>query len=181
VSSSAVRSARGHELTGPQTMRAVAHRVRVALLEALTKHRSLTATQAADLVHESPSTCSFHLRQLAKYGFVEEVGGGAGRQRPWRLTRMGTLVPALLGRYVTRQQAWLQSRAGLPDEWQEVTGHSEFLLYITPEELRMLDAEVTALLRRYASRIANPSLRPPGSRPIEVLFFAFPFVREPDR
>jgi Helix-turn-helix domain len=162
-------------------MRAVAHRVRVALLEALTKHRSLTATQAADLVHESPSTCSFHLRQLAKYGFVEEVGGAAGRQRPWRLTRMGTLVPALLGRYVTRQQAWLQSRAGLPDEWQEVTGHSEFLLYITPEELRLLDAEVTALLRRYASRIANPSLRPPGSRPIEVLFFAFPFVREPDR
>lgn len=150
----------------------------MALLEALTKHRSLTATQAAELVHESPATCSFHLRQLQKYGFVEELSAASGRRRPWRLTRTGTLVPALLGRYVARQQAWLQSRAGLPDEWQDVTGHSEFLLYVTPEELRVLDAEVTAVLRRYASRIASPSLRPHGSRPIQVVFFAFPLARQ---
>jgi len=161
-------------------MRAVAHRVRIALLEALVKHKLLTATEAAEVVDESPSTCSFHLRQLAKYGFVEDAGGGTGRQRPWRLTQMGRLVPVLVGRYLTQHEAWLEARAGLPREWQEITGHSEFLLYITAEELRILDAEVTAVLRRHAARIAKPSLRPPGSRPIEVLFFAFPFVRPPD-
>src|SRR5262249_20638244 len=74
-------------------MRAVAHRVRVALLEALGKYKLLTATEAAEVVDESPSTCSFHLRQLAKYGFIEEAGGGTGRQRPWRLTQMGRLLP----------------------------------------------------------------------------------------
>ena len=38
---------------------------------------------------ESPSNCSFHLRQLAKYGFVEEAEGGTGRQRPWQLVHIG--------------------------------------------------------------------------------------------
>ena len=38
---------------------------------------------------ESPSNCSFHLRQLAKYGFVEEAEGGTGRQRPWRAVHVG--------------------------------------------------------------------------------------------
>ena len=161
-------------------MRAVAHPARVALLEALTNHGSLTATEAAEVVEESPSTCSFHLRQLAKYGFIEEAGGGSGRQRPWRLTQVGRLMPVLVGRYLAQHEAWLRARAGLPREWQDVTGHSEFLLYITAEELRTLDAEVTAVLRRHAARIAKPSLRPPGSRPIEVLFFAFPFVRPAD-
>ena len=50
------------------------------------------------------------------------------------------------------------------------------LLYVTPQELRALDAEVTAVLRRVADRVANPPLRPRGSLPIQVLFFAFPVV-----
>ncbi|MBO0815261.1 MAG: hypothetical protein J2P30_08985 [Actinobacteria bacterium] len=37
----------------------------------------------------SPTTCSFHFRQLAKYGFVDEAGGGPGRVRPWRLSHLG--------------------------------------------------------------------------------------------
>lgn len=49
--------------------------VRLALLEVLTFRGPLTATEAGQLIEESPTTCSFHLRQLAKYGFVEEAGG----------------------------------------------------------------------------------------------------------
>ena len=78
------------ELTDPRTMRALAHPVRLALLEALIHHGQLTATEAAEHVGESPSNCSFHLRQLAKYGFVEEAEGGAGRRRPWRAVTIGT-------------------------------------------------------------------------------------------
>src|ERR1700728_488216 len=66
------------------TMRAMAHPVRLALLEALGRHEPLTATEAAEVVGESPSACSFHLRMLAKYGLVEDAGGGSGRRRPWR-------------------------------------------------------------------------------------------------
>ena len=70
-------------------MRAVAHPVRIALLEVLTAEGPLTATQAGEIIGESPTTCSFHLRQLAKYGFIEEVTGVPGRKRPWQLVHAG--------------------------------------------------------------------------------------------
>ena len=41
------------------------------------------------MLGESPANCAFHLRTLAKYGFVEEAGGGRGRERPWRQTYDG--------------------------------------------------------------------------------------------
>ena len=80
---------RPRELTDPRAMRAMAHPVRLALMEALNDAGTLTATEAAERVGESPSNCSFHLRQLAKYGFVEEAEGGTGRQRPWRAVHAG--------------------------------------------------------------------------------------------
>src|SRR3954453_19689864 len=77
---------RGMELTDPRAMRAYAHPVRLALIGLLRRHGPMTATQAAERLGESSGTCSFHLRQLAKYGFCEEAGGGKGRQKPWRAT-----------------------------------------------------------------------------------------------
>src|ERR1039457_7312615 len=50
----------------------------------------LPATRAAELLGESSGTCSFHLRQLAKYGLVEEAGGGTGREKAWRATTTST-------------------------------------------------------------------------------------------
>ena len=70
------------KLTDPRAMRAVAHPVRIALLEVLGTEGPLTATQAGEHIGESPTTCSFHLRQLAKYGFIEEVEGVARTSPP---------------------------------------------------------------------------------------------------
>src|SRR5579875_467359 len=82
------------ELTDARTMRALAHPVRLAVLEALELAGPLTATEAGERIGESATTCSFHLRQLAKYGFVEEAGGGRGRARPWQVKHEGlTLSP----------------------------------------------------------------------------------------
>src|SRR5262245_16825908 len=72
------------DLTDPKAMRALAHPLRWALLEALAQAGTLTATQASEMLNESPANCAFHLRTLAKYGFVQEAGGGRGRERPWR-------------------------------------------------------------------------------------------------
>src|SRR5215510_7400059 len=77
------------ELTDPKAMRALAHPVRLALLEALTDAGALTATEAGEIVKESPANASFHLRQLAKYGYVEEAEGGTGRRRPWKRKALG--------------------------------------------------------------------------------------------
>src|SRR3954463_3917488 len=76
------------EVTDPMAMRALAHPVRLALIEALADAGTLTATEAGERVGESPANASFHLRQLAKYGFVEDAGA-QGRRRPWKLKQLG--------------------------------------------------------------------------------------------
>src|SRR3984885_1511212 len=80
-------------LTDPRALRAMAHPIRLSLIGLLRREGPLTATQAGELIGESSASCSFHLRQLAKYGLVEEAGGGHGRERPWRATTMFTGWP----------------------------------------------------------------------------------------
>jgi predicted ArsR family transcriptional regulator len=172
-------------------MRAVTHHVRLALLEVLGLEGPLTATRAGELIGEPPNTCSFHLRQLAKYGFVEEAGGGTGRNRPWRLTALGMhftdvhddpelrlaargLDRMLRERYFARLQAFYDTRSDYPAEWQATTGGSEFILHVTPEELRAVDEAVTAIFDRYRERTLDPDRRPTDSLPVEVLLFAYP-------
>ena len=67
------------ELNDPRALRALAHPVRLSLVSLLRRAGPLTATQAGERIGESATTCSFHLRQLARYGLVEEAGGGRGR------------------------------------------------------------------------------------------------------
>jgi len=189
-------SAEPRKLTDPRAMRAVAHPVRIALLEVLGTEGPLTATQAGELIGESPTTCSFHLRQLAKYGFIEEVEGVAGRRRPWRLIHTGLsfsdvsddpetrLAATALSRvlhefYLDRLKEGLALRHDTPTEWQKATGASEFLLYVTIDELHALDEQMNALIKPFVERIGNPKTRPRGAVPIELLFFAYP--RPPHR
>src|SRR3984957_6671525 len=67
----------------PKALRALAHPIRLSLMAVLRSQGPLTATRAGELLGESSASTSFHLRQLAKYGLVEEAGGGHGRERPW--------------------------------------------------------------------------------------------------
>jgi DNA-binding transcriptional ArsR family regulator len=168
--------------------------VRLALLEALLHAGPLTATEAAEHVGESPSNCSFHLRQLAKYGFVEEAEGGSGRRRPWRAVNVGTqftdvhedtetalaagtLARVIRDRLLERARVGLEQSRLLPDEWRAVLGTSDMTLYVTPEEMGAIGDEMIEVLFRYRDRIADPSKRPEGSRPIQVAVFGYPIER----
>ena len=134
------------------------------------------------MIGESPTTCSFHLRQLAKYGFIEEVAGVAGRKRPWRLVHTGltfsdvsedpetrlaatALTWVLHEFYLDRLKEGLALRRDTPTEWQKATGASEFLLYVTVEELHELDEQMNALVKPFVERIGNPKKRPKGAAP----------------
>jgi DNA-binding transcriptional ArsR family regulator len=194
-----LRSARlsRRELGDPQTMRALTHPVRLALLEALDLEGPLTATEAAELIGEPPNSCSFHFRQLAKYGFVEEAGPGPGRSRPWRLRTFlmhlsdehedtDTAVAArglsrmLRERYFARLEEFYAERSEYPLAWREATGANQALLHLTPDELRSLEEQVMALLDGYRERNRDRAKRPAASLPIEVLIFAYP-VRPPGK
>src|SRR5579863_4230460 len=74
------------QLTDPQMMRALAHQARIAIWLHLGLHGPATATECAEVAGLSPSACSYHLRTLARYGFIEEDRASAadGRERPWR-------------------------------------------------------------------------------------------------
>jgi len=171
-------------------MRALAHPIRVALLEALAVHGPLTATRAGELVGASPSSCSFHLRTLARHKFVEETGDGVGRQRPWRLVNIGmwmsgpyedpgtrTAANALSDVFIDRQLRRLfaarESRDRLPAEWADAGTESESFLWLTPAELRAMNDEVLAVLLRHRERLTDPATRPQDAKPVELLYFAY--------
>jgi DNA-binding transcriptional ArsR family regulator len=181
------------------TMRALAHPIRLALLEALGRGAPLTATEAAEIVGESASACSFHFRMLAKYGLVEDAGGGWGRRRPWRRTDpAGFVFPAvdddpqtslaaealsdlMWGRLLDRARAVLASRPQMTARLEAVTSAAQTVAYVTPGEAEQFTAEMWALISRYRDRLEDPSLRPPDSLPLEVLLFSYPLDAVPRR
>ncbi len=180
-------------VTDPVTLRALAHPTRLGLLGLLRSRGPLTATQAAGLIGESSASCSFHLRQLAKYGLVEEAGTGRGRERPWRAVAMFTDVPELaedpdlaeaagqfraviVERYFAQLRRWLEVRADEPAEWQQAAQLGDTLLYLTAAELTELGDQVRALTDRYIGRLTDPGSRPPDARLVGYLHLAFPLA-----
>jgi hypothetical protein len=153
---------------------------------------ALTATRAAELTGESPANCSFHLRQLAKYGFAEETGEGKGRERPWRpvsisqhwdvdgseeaATRLRSFV---VRRDLERLWTWFETQGSYEAAWREDALVSDWILYLTDEEFRALGEELAAVASKYLDRTADPSLRPKGARPVEALAYTFPLPPTP--
>jgi DNA-binding transcriptional ArsR family regulator len=185
------------ELTDARTLRALTHPVRIALIETLLLGGAMTATEVGERIGESPTTCSFHLRQLAKYGFVEEAGGGKGRSRPWRLSSVGmqsatahddpetemaagALVRMLRERQFARYRTWLETNKNFPRQWRDAAGSSESIIYLTPGELEELGQELLALLLpRFRERLTDPARRPPDAVPVEILMLAYPISLPP--
>ena len=172
-------------------LRAYAHPVRMKLILALRTRGPLTATQAGRLLGESSGTCSFHLRQLAKYGLVEETGEGTGREKPWRATTTSTnwdsvqqtpeataaasqLSEVLAESYFAALMRWLEVRSGESEEWQRAAFIGDRVLWVTADELAQIGRELSAIVDRYFERQVNPELRPPGARLATYLHLGFP-------
>jgi predicted ArsR family transcriptional regulator len=180
-------------LTDPRALRAYAHPIRMKLVGLLRTEGPLTATRAAELLGESSGTCSFHLRQLAKYGLVEEAGGGTGRQKPWRATTTSTgwdsvaetpeaaaatglLNTIVAEEYFDQLMRWLEASPNEPPEWQDAVQLGDRFLYVTADELAELGRRVRELVDVYFERQLRPELRPAGSRLVTYLHLAFPDV-----
>lgn len=166
----------------------------MALLELLAHAGTLTATQASDALGESPANCAFHLRTLAKYGFVEETGTGRGRQRPWRRTHSAIDFPdpgadprlagpaeelsgLLTSVLLDRARQTLARQASWPADWQRVLPQSEHLSYLTPDEARQLRDDLAGVLTRHGDRIDHPERRPAGAMPVQILLISYPLLQ----
>jgi DNA-binding transcriptional ArsR family regulator len=180
-------------ITDPQVMRALAHPARIEIMEYLGSTGSgVTATQMASVVALSPSATSYHLRELAKYGLVEQAPGrGDGRERVWRSTSAGwnldsdddrpetraaekELIEVYLSRDFARLKEFFTRRHDdEPKEWRDASVLMGKSLLLTAEELREVNAAVQEMLSPYERRrrAADP---PEGARPVAVHYATFP-------
>jgi DNA-binding transcriptional ArsR family regulator len=178
----------------PQVMRALAHPARLAIMEHLsTTGSAVTATECAEIVDLSPSATSYHLRELAKFGLVEQAPSrGDARERVWRSAVQSwgvevgqdaepearaaeqTLLDVYLARDFERVRDWVRRSRDEPREWYDAAMISGPVLLMTAEELKELNAAVQKLWEPYRrrQRLANP---PSAARTVAVHYAALPF------
>ena len=141
----------------------MAHPVRQRLIEdVLTTGKPLTATEAAARCEITPSAMSYHLRALEKWGMVERVDSGDGRERPWRLTADGFSIESSgdPGMTLAAQQSvlgqFLRSATqnlldGVGDDNDSLTLARSALL-LTEQETNELNADISRLIDSYRDR-----------------------------
>ncbi|MEU2167910.1 winged helix-turn-helix domain-containing protein [Micromonospora chersina] len=185
-------------VSDPLALRALAHPLRLRLCALVGREGSLTAADAARQLGISQALASHHLRQLAKYGFVEHADAGDSRERPWRITAASHRFEAadgsaearesveLLDRYFVEQASaqladWQQRRADEDPRWAEHAGVSQSLLYLTVEEFVELKQRweeiVTPLVQRRP--LGDPGKRPVDAVPVNLTLVAAPLRPTP--
>ena len=157
----------------PRILRAVAHPTRNRILSELSAAGSLRAADIARLLDVPANQASFHLRQLAKYGLVEEAPDEARdrRDRVWRLTdpdgmsfRTRDMLeqpggPAAWAVFQRNAVAWghhLVEKA-LQREDDVHKSVSEYALRLTPDESDELMREVQAVVEEWRRRTQGTS------------------------
>lgn len=177
----------------PIAIRALAHPLRHDLMSIIGRLGQATTADAARELGISHGLASHHLRQLAKYGFVEQVKGKDHRERPWRMmatsynwsgarnsaegsVAMDMLEQMTAERTIEAFLDWQQRRKDWPQSWQEHTGIGESTVYLTQAELAEIDEAFDALLMRYIDQrpLDDVASRPAGSVPVTFTLFTVP-------
>lgn len=172
------------DISDPGAIRALAHPLRMRLLQALAVRITATATELADDVNESPSNCSFHLRKLADFGYIDRADDATGRDKPWRISdpTQNLLPDPQDHRAVEASRAtgaaifeWdvATLRAGHArrnaPEWRGTTLQSGATMIVTPDEARAINAALEAVLEPYFARLTDHSLVPAGAGVIRLM------------
>jgi DNA-binding transcriptional ArsR family regulator len=175
----------------PAQLRVLAHPLRARLLGALRFHGPATATELAARLGTNSGATSYHLRQLAQVGLVEDdVQRSTGRDRVWRSAHDITSWRSTdfdedpdaraADDWLARHQAstaaswlddWLSARDEWPTEWREAADQSDYHLDLTPSGLGALLAEIHAVVRRH---IAAADHADPTAERVTLLLQAFP-------
>ncbi|TVP67934.1 MAG: ArsR family transcriptional regulator [Nitriliruptor sp.] len=177
----------------PTTLKALAHPLRVRMYDLLADGGPATASQLAGAVGESSGTTSYHLRVLAKHGFIEEdQSRGDRRDRWWRVRPGGYSLDAerlmedpgtsaalraaagQLWQNAARQlERWYTTAHTWDVEWLRASASTTMRFEGTSEELAELRDEVVEVLQRFRARVGDRT-PPPGSERVVAQFHAFP-------
>ncbi|MCU7729246.1 helix-turn-helix domain-containing protein [Actinoplanes sp. KI2] len=175
-------------LTDVEALKALAHPLRQQLLTRLQRQGPATSADLATEFGADRGATSYHLRQLERFGFLEEdTARSAGRRRYWRAIPQDLRLPrratdpqiAAAADEVGRQWfersgrellAYLTDRDSYGD-FSDAAQHSFGGTTLTAEELARFAEEYLALLSRW---YRDPDQASPGARHISVVFHAFP-------
>jgi DNA-binding transcriptional ArsR family regulator len=175
-------------LDDPARLKALAHPMRRAMLRHLNVHGPATSTTLGDLLGAKTGTTSYHLRQLEKYGFIEEIAErSTGRERWWRRADMPRDLRVPLPDQLAPEDRPILAevlRIGMEEDRQlferfpaayrrdpDWVKASRGLGRMTKEEFAEFFEEYIALLLRYSHRAEDA---PPDARPLYIRLFALP-------
>ncbi|MGW1741727.1 ArsR/SmtB family transcription factor [Nocardia sp. NPDC001965] len=177
------------EIADPAALRALAHPLRQRLLRALAENGPATSTALGALLGESTGATSYHLRQLAEHGFIEEAPELAkGKERWWRSPakdlryrmdrEQSPEVRELLERLFAQHLAddiemfrRFEAERAEMGEWADLMPFSRGAIYATPAEIEEFFEDYLALLKRFQ---ATHQRDRPGTRRVLTRFLAFP-------
>jgi DNA-binding transcriptional ArsR family regulator len=181
------------ELTDPLTMRALAHPVRLSILEQLPRHGPATATALAPEVGATASVTSWHLRHLAGFGLVRDSEPGPDRrERRWEAVargfsfatpsdpadERGTAAARALSRHMFLRnedvpRRWVtEVEPGLEPAWRRLAGLSSTGVTVSATELDAIESAFEAVLAPYVTRAEDS--RPDGARTVRLLRYVLP-------
>ena len=179
---------RRRRITQDTELEALAHPLRLELLEHLLAAGPATASACARAVGDTPSNCSYHLRVLARAALVGEDASPDGRERPWRALVTGFDTPADAGEpftalerrlrsLETRQEQrllaeYLARRDDVPRSWREADALSMYSLRLTAAELSDLNGRLDAAIRPYIAATREDD--PRGAELVRLTLHAFP-------
>ncbi len=166
-----------------QQIKAFAHPLRMELYRLIGDQGQATASGLARDTGESTGQTSYHLRQLAKYGFIEEVPGeGTGRERWWRAVgftvdqldepdphTIRTLNRWMIDNQVDTLHAGLEAIQGDAEPWREASMLLSSAAWLTSDELAALSEDLLAVLDRHsaaAKALRNADGPAPGHLPV---------------
>ncbi len=178
------------ELTDLRVLKALAQPRRQQMLHHLTVHGPATSATLARALGLNTGATSYHLRELARYGFVEETpGSGHGRERWWRALPGDRRFPPRsrqsgetrhvmdeLNRhsYAADLDLFEQAQRDADTErgeWADAFPYARGTIRLTFPELREFFEEYIALLNRYKRPDADT---PDRARTVLTRFLAFP-------
>lgn len=178
------------EITDSETMRALAHPVRLAVLERLQRHGPTTSAQLASEVGTTPAAAGRHVRRLAALELVAPADPTEGaRGRRWKAVATGirfepsddaesqaayrALGNVMFLRADELPRRWMaEAEPRLEPEWRKVSGFVNVRMKLTPEEAEALDARMEELLIPFVTR--DVSGVPEGARDVRLLRYLMP-------
>ncbi|MCX5117049.1 helix-turn-helix domain-containing protein [Micromonospora sp. NBC_00362] len=178
------------EITEPQALRALAHPVRLAILEHLQRQGPATATGLSPHVGATPSVVSWHLRHLATFGLVHDWDGATSkRERWWQAVARGFRFTApegtegqsavqqlraeMFARNADAPQQWLlHEEPRLHPEWRALAGMADTRFVATAAELRQLEESIEELIAPYVRRKEESA--PADARIVRMLRYLLP-------